>query len=347
MADSAEAARALASFPGLGEARVAPLPGGLIHQSFSASEGDAEFVLQRVNPVFRPGIHANIVAATEHLHRKGVRTLRLVHTRTGEPYADLGPGGIWRLLTRVPGVTFDVCESADQARAAGALVARFHSALDDLDCVFEPIGTPLHDTPVHLEALRAAVAEHREHRLYAPVAALADEIRRSAQSWEPLEGLPARVAHGDLKFNNVLFAGESGAAKRDAVSLIDLDTLSRLPLYVELGDAWRSWCNRSGEDSAEAAFDLEFFRAAVEGYRGALEIELEPAERASLVHGLERISLELAARFAADALRERYFRWDPTRFESSGDHNLLRARGQFSLHQQARATRDARTRLLA
>ena len=51
---------------------------------------------------------------------------------------------------------------------------------------------------------------------------------------------------------------------------------------------------------------------------------------ASVVPGVERITLNLAARFAADALEESYFGWDPGK-GGRGEHNLLRARGQAAL----------------
>jgi Ser/Thr protein kinase RdoA (MazF antagonist) len=344
--ETSQIAPVLAAWPGFHAPRIAPLPGGLIHRSFAVSEGAAQYVLQRVSPIFAPGIHENIRAVTEHLAAKSVATPRLLPTRDGELCADLGEGGTWRLMTRDPGLTFEVCRSPEQARSAGTLVARFHSALDDLDYVFRPLGIRLHDTAAHLATLQEALAAQREHPLHAAVARLAEEILRVAQGWESLEGLPLRVGHGDLKFNNVLFAGEVGTARNEAVSLIDLDTVSRVPLWAELGDAWRSWCNRRGEDAPEAELDLELFHASVQGYRSALSIRLDAAERASLAQGLERISLELAARFAADALNESYFAWDPARFHSHGEHNLTRARGQLSLHRQARETRDERRRIL-
>jgi Ser/Thr protein kinase RdoA (MazF antagonist) len=338
--------RALAEFP-LADPRVERIAGGLIHESFAVADGAVEYVLQRVSPIFESGIHQNIHAVTEHLHAKGIATLRLVPTRSGALFAELGESGRWRLETRLPGVTFETCGSPAQAEAAGALVAHFHSALVDLDWEFLPLGIALHETPVHIAALERALARHGDHRLLGEVAPLGEAILAAAREGAPLEGLPQRVIHGDLKFNNVLFAGESGAAVERAVGLIDLDTVSRFPLWAELGDAWRSWCNAVGEDAPEAEFDLELFRAAAEGYRGALGFELGPAERASLVHGLERIALELAARFAADALHESYFGWDPDRFASGGHHNLVRARGQLSLYRQVRATREERARILA
>ena len=131
-----------------------------------------------------------------------------------------------------------------------------------------------------------------------------------------------------------------------STGIIDLDTVGRMPLHHELGDAWRSWCNRGGEDQKTASFDLEVFAASLAGYLEAITLTLTPEERRALVLGVEWISLELAARFAADALREAYFGWDQTRFPGAGEHNLLRAQGQWAMHRAALQTREARAALL-
>src|SRR5262249_31493875 len=144
--------------------------------------------------------------------------------------------------------------------------------------------------------------------------------------------LPRGHAHGDLKISNVLFTGDG-----EAHALLDLDTLGRLPIAFELGDAFRSWCNPLGEDVAETRFDLEVFAAAVAGYAGARA--LAPEEVASLVPGVETIALELAARFCVDVFEDRYFGWDSAHFPSRREHNRVRACGQLAL---ARAIAAAR-----
>ena len=340
--DPLEARRALEAYSGFSaSAHVEPISRGLVHESFSVSEGSVECVFQRLNPVFRPEIHANIAAVTDHLEVKGLATLKLIPARDGALYVKLD-GGVWRLMTRVPGQLFDTCPSPDHARAAGALVARFHSTVADLQHDFEPLGFPFHDTAAHFADLGKAVETQTDHRLHAEVSQLAEEIRAGLEELGEFEAAPARVIHGDLKFNNIMF--EAGTAR--ALSLIDLDTLSRMPLWVELGDAWRSWCNTAGEDSPQARFDLALFRAATEGYLSSLTLEFAPGERESLLLGLERISLELSARFATDALQEQYFGWDDRNYPTAGEHNLVRARGQLSLYAQARAARDERRRIL-
>lgn len=323
-----------------------PLRGGLIHRSYSVRDPGGEYVLQRVSPIFSPGIHENIAAVCAHLRERGFPTYDLLTSAQGRGYAELDDGSRWRVLTRIPGVAFDRCAGGEQARAAGAMVARFHGALADLAHAFRPLGIVLHDPPAHLRALDAQLSARPQHRLARDVGQLAQRIHAIAAEWESLDALPLRVAHGDLKFNNLLFAGAEGDARERPVALIDLDTVSPLPLWAELGDAWRSWCNRVGEEQGSAALDLAIFYASAEGYLSALPVPMSRAERASLALGLERISLELTTRFAADALAESYFGWDAARFPAAGEHNLMRARAQLALWEQARETRTERMRFV-
>jgi Ser/Thr protein kinase RdoA (MazF antagonist) len=254
--------------------------------------------------------------------------------------------GLWRLQTYVDGTSFDVVQSPAQARAAGGLVARFHRALEGFEHPFAGMRAGVHDTPKHMANLKQAVAECGGHRLYAEVQALAEDLLGAASDMPALPSLPNRVCHGDLKLNNILFAGTTSPASEQALCLIDLDTVGPMALAHELGDAWRSWCNRSPEDARPARFDLEIFRASFEGYHDGLGRSLSGDERRACLHGVEWISLELAMRFAADALRESYFGWSRERYSGRGEHNLARAQGQWALHQAVCATRDERARIL-
>ncbi len=340
---AADLERALAGFPILKDPRVEPIAGGLINRTFGVDDPSGAFVLQRVNPIFDPAIHWTIAVATSRLERRGLITPKLLPTRTGALCLDLAERGVWRLMTRIPGTSFSVVQDPAQARSAGALVARFHAALDGLDHNnLKGVRVGVHDAPAHLATLARALEQHREHPLHAEVEPLARAIQTAFAALPAFPDAPRRIVHGDLKFSNILFAEGAGG---EAVCLIDLDTIAPMPLHHELGDAWRSWCNTGGEDGSPR-FDLEIFAASLAGYTGALERPLLAEERRALVHGVEWISLELSARFAADALNESYFLWDRARFQRAGEHNLQRARGQWSLFRSALATREQRAALL-
>ncbi len=342
MSDRTALAEALAAYEFVGPPTATPLREGLIHETYTVLDGEASYILQRMHPDFGAPVLANIERVTRRLRERGVRTLRLIPSRAGSRSTMTSDGGRWRLMTKLDGASRPACDSPELAAAAGALVAEFHSALNDFDERLEPLGFPFHDWDSHRSDLKDALRALPSHRLMKPVAELADELLSTPPEWDALGALPDRVVHGDLKFNNLLFVEDDGRYQGHA--LIDLDTVGRRPLFVELGDAWRSWCNRSAEDTASPEIDLDVFRASIEHYLGAIRFQLERAELRSLAFGIERISHELAIRFAADALRERHWTYDRSRYPGAGEHNLDRARAQWAL---CLAAREARGDLLA
>jgi aminoglycoside phosphotransferase (APT) family kinase protein len=245
-------------------------------------------------------------------------------------------------MTFIEGDTFDAMRSnRSRAEAAGVLVGRWHAAVDDLQHEFVGVRLGVHDTAAHIVRLRQALEERRDHRLHEAVSRLTEPLLDKADTvLSMLPPSPERVCHGDLKLSNIIFRGSG------ATCLIDLDTVGPMQLAYELGDAWRSWCNPNTEDALEAQFDMDVFEASWRGYASTINTPMPAEVRRGLVVGLEVISLELSARFAADALCESYFGWDDARYPAAGEHNLARARGQWSLHVATRRNREARAAII-
>jgi hypothetical protein len=277
----------------------------------------------------------DIEAITAHLASKGIPTPRLVRTSKGKlcvPTTD----GAWRLLSFVPGTTIHTISNASQAESAAKIVGQFHRATEDLDHRFHFIRPGAHDTHKHMASLTEALDEASGHALEGPSTAIGTEVLNGWATWEGKLDLPLRISHGDLKISNVRFAAD----QMTALCLLDLDTLSHQSIAVEMGDAWRSWCNPAGEDKPdEVRFDLSIFQASAASWltHGPA---ISPDERDNLVGGIERICLELAARFCADSIRQTYFKEDKSRFPKSGTHNLQRAKGQLALAQSVRSQRS-------
>lgn len=302
-----------------------PLGAGLINQTWEVPDSPrGRFVLQRLHPVFRAEVNEDIEAITRHLAARGLTTPRLLPTAAGALWAEAG-GATWRALTWIDGVALDRLESPAQAREAGLALARFHRAVSDLDHEFRSVRPGVHDTARHLANLRQALVAHRAHPRFAAVEPLARQILAAADALEPLPAVPPRIVHGDPKVNNILFSAD----RSRAICLVDLDTLSRMALPLELGDAFRSWCNPGGEDRDRAWFSLELFAAGVGGYAAGAGGLVISAEWHSIVAATETIYVELAARFCADALNESYFGWNPQAFPSRSEHNQVRAESQL------------------
>ena len=319
---------------------VRPLSVGLINQSYMlAGRSGPHAALQRLNTnVFVPEVNEDIEAVTRHVASKGLDTPLLRRTRYGRLWHQAEDGSIWRVLSWVGDRTIERICSNEEAEGAGELVARFHHATADLKWEFRSVRGAFHDTNLRIERLSGALETHRSHHLYGSVATLAESIHGAWRAWEGPLDLPHRIVHGDLKISNVRFLGQQ------AIALIDLDTLGRGTLDAELGDAFRSWCNPSREDGP-ARFDADLFAAGIRGYASAAR-DVSDLEWDAIVPGIERIALELAARFATDALEESYFGFDSTRFATRGDHNLARARAQLQFAEEVRAARRAAEELV-
>jgi len=320
-------------------------------------QGPRQMVVQRLHHVFAANVHLDIEAVTRHLELRQLETPRILRNKQGELYT-LEEGtleksvegqapGVWRAISYIEGVTIHRSSDPVQLGSAAELLGRFHGALFDLEHEFVHV-RPLHDTAQHLHKLRAALASERGQQ-DAEASELGCAILEQARGVRlDFSEFPRRVLHGDPKLSNLLFQPREPLRAR---CMIDLDTLGRGFLAYELGDALRSWANRAGEDQLEADLDREALRAILAGYARACPAQLPSAEISSGIDGLETVSLELASRFAADAILDSYFGWDATRFPSRRAHNLVRARGQFSLarcvRQRSPELREAARQALA
>lgn len=319
---------------GLEAAALQPIGIGLINRTWRARWGGGpDLALQRLHPVFAGEVNLDIDAVTRHLESRGLLTPRLVPTRDGRAWLEYD--GVWRALTWVEGAVRTELRDPATAAAAGRRVGIFHRAVADLEWEFRFTRAGVHDTARHLARLAGALEAHAGHPELPRIRPVAEAILEHAAALPPLPDAPRRVIHGDLKVSNLLF-DEGGA---EAVALVDLDTLGRGLLAHEMGDAFRSWCNPAGESAEGAAIDVALFEAAVRGWAEPMAGTVEAVERDSLALGTETIALELASRFATDALEDTYFGWDEGRFPSRSAHNRVRAASQLSLAGSVRARR--------
>ena len=318
-------AQSIPALYGIRPARIEPVDSGLINRTFLVTGADGQrHILQWVNPTFTAAVNADIEAITAHISRHGLLTPRLLRTAAGELCVPASEGH-WRMLTWIDGHTVHRATSDHLAQEAGRMLGRFHAAVADFKQPFESNRAGVHDSARHFRHLRDTLAKRTNHPRFPVVATLGDDILRIAATLPALPSLPERVVHGDPKISNFLF--EPGTDR--ALCMVDLDTVSRMPLPLELGDALRSWCNLAGEDSRTAEFSCTRFGAALQGYASSASHLLSAPEVQALIPATHLIYVELAARFCADALNEDYFAWDAARFSSHSEHSEIRAAGQL------------------
>ena len=185
---------------GLFALRIDEVGSGIINQTWKLELDDERtLVLQKVNPVFPPSVNDEIHQLTVHLKQKGLLTPELIPNLKGSfttEYADDN----WRLMTYVPGKSYDGLETPEQAYEAGAALARFHTAVADLDIVISNQRPHVHDTVRHIQNLCDALEEHADHTRFAHIVPLAGTILSSAAALPAINLDAVRLVHGDPRF---------------------------------------------------------------------------------------------------------------------------------------------------
>jgi hypothetical protein len=337
---------------------------GLINDTYLCEFREAgmtrKYIIQRINAsVFRhPGqVMENVETVTEHirarLRREGVldplsRTPALVRTTGGRSFFLDSVKNCWRMFHFIEaGDVFDTVMDRDHAREVGRGLGRFQALVSDLDPAKLHDTLPgFHHTPKYLaeydDALKADVRGRAKG-----VAAEAGSVSRR-RALAPLltdlmaaGQLPLRVVHNDPKVNNVMIH----RATREALCMLDLDTVKPGIAHFDFGDCVRSAANPSGEDAADPGsvkIDLALAESVAGGYLHEAGAFLTKQEILMLPVSVKVITFELGIRFLADYIRgDTYFR---IKYPS---HNLHRARVQFRLLESIEASGDAMVSFVA
>ena len=137
--------------------------------------------------------------------------------------------------------------------------------------------------------------------------------------------LRLRPIHGDPKVNNVMI----DTATRQAVGMVDLDTVKPGLVHYDIGDCLRSCCNPLGEETEQweaVRFEPDLCRAILQGYLSLARAFLTENDYEYLFDAIRLIAFELGLRFFTDYLEGNvYFK---VRHQ---EHNLARALVQFKL----------------
>ena len=223
----------------------------------------------------------------------------------------------------IEGRTFDVMPGVEFARPAGHLVGKFHRVLSTLDYQFRYESKNWHNTEFYIQRLCSSLEDCRDK----DILYIKKDILKSYRSLKRPRYTHRHIVHGDLKTSNILF--EMSGSK--AICLIDLDTLRKGSISLEMCDAMRSWCNPGGEDSAYIYFDLDIFSAAMKSYILEADAIVDNNELLAIPSSSAIIALELSARFLEDAYTRSYFRLDSRHYDTLYEQNLNKAMNQLKL----------------
>jgi Ser/Thr protein kinase RdoA (MazF antagonist) len=327
---------------------VQPFGSGNINDTFLVtldSENERKFVLQRLNThVFKSPelVMQNMRTVTEHIEARlknvsietGRRweTPRVLRSRDGQDYFIDSNGSFWRAISFIESAeTFDTIQSAAHAEEVGFALGMFHNLVSDLPtALLSDTLEGFHITPRYLAHYDDVIRRMQSVRSPETEYCIQFIEKRSALAHVLEEAkahgkIQMRTMHGDPKINNVLI----DTATRQAVGMIDLDTVKPGLVHYDIGDCLRSACNPLGEEVANwesVSFEPDLCRAIMRGYLSQARSFLSAADYEYLFDAARLITFELGLRFFTDHLEgDVYFK---ARYEG---HNLLRALGQFRL----------------
>lgn len=291
---------------------VQELHAGLINDTWIVKTKKSEqFILQRVNTtVFTTpeSIDANyqcllsyLCTAYKQCNPTDVIIPRLIPTISGSTLL-LHLSNCYRMTEYITNSsTISNVESSAQAFEAAKQFGRFAR-------IFAPL--PVEN--LHITELIARILAH-------------GNIVETYQRLIP--DLTIRTTHHDTKISNVLFH----ASTRQALCVIDLDTVMPGYFLSDLGDMFRSQLSPVDEncpDLDQIVIRMDIFRAILEGYLSQMHTVLSPTEISQdtvYFAGLYMIYMQ-TLRFAAD-----FFRGDVYYKISYATHNLVRCTNQLTL----------------
>lgn len=259
-------------------------------------------------------------------------TLTVIKTNEGENYYSYDKDNVFRVYKFID-KTIDIENERtyDDLYNAGKGFGRFQMMLDDfpVDKLFETI-KDFHHTPKRVEALKAAIAEDKAGRASSIKEDIDFALKNAEFAGVVVDAIekgeiPVRVTHNDTKINNILFDEKT----REALCVIDLDTVMPGSMLYDFGDALRMGGSTGAEDETDLSkvnFDKEAFKRFAEGYIEEMRDKLTPKELELLPFSVKLITYECGIRFLTDYLNgDTYFKIHREH------HNLDRARNQFKL----------------
>ena len=328
---------------------IEPYGEGHINQTLLVTTDKKRYILQKMNTNVFPdtkGLMANIVGVTEYLKARGVETLSVVRTKTGESYlaVDSGKYRVYDFIEST--VTYQKVEGKEVFKNSGAAFGEFqnHLAGFDASCLCEVIAR-FHDTPNRFEAFKKALEADAFGRAKECAPEIEFVLSHADTYGKVVEGLadgsiPLRVTHNDTKLNNILMDEKTDMAR----AVIDLDTIMPGSMLYDFGDSIRFGASTAAEDEKDldkVHFDIELFRAYAEGYCGAVKASITEKEAALLPYGAYLMTVECGMRFLTDYLSgDTYF---ATKYEG---HNLVRCRTQLKLAGEMEASFDAMNQIV-
>lgn len=312
---------------------ICPYGEGHINVTLLVTTTEKRYILQKMNThVFPDPDHLmkNICGVTEHLRSRGIETLNVVPTKSGESF--LKGESCFRVYDFIENtVTYQKVTDKKVFFNSGKAFGEFQNYLAEFDAsaLTETISR-FHDTPKRFADFKTALEADKFDRAKECRSEIDFLLAHENTYGKVVEGLkdgslPLRVTHNDTKLNNILMDEKTNEAR----AVIDLDTVMPGSMLYDFGDSIRFGASTAAEDEKDlnrVHFDIGLFEAYTKGYCGAVKDSITEREKELLPYGAYLMTVECGMRFLTDYLSgDTYF---ATKYAG---HNLVRCRTQLRL----------------
>ncbi|MGO9612527.1 MAG: phosphotransferase enzyme family protein [Dissulfurispiraceae bacterium] len=321
---------------------------GNINETFLVtlhSPGQKHFILQRINTriFLRPDLlMQNLRTLNKHLLKRlklaplsdgrRWRVPNILLTQDAQDHWIDHAGSFWRAINFIEAAqSFSTIQDFNHAREVGYAIGMFHNLISDLPpATLADTLEGFHITPLYLCHYDKILAQSGKTKSPDINYCLQFVSKRRASAYvledAKMQGkLPLRPIHGDPKVDNVMI----DIATRQAISVVDLDTVKPGLIHYDIGDCLRSCCNPLGEELEQwetVRFEVDICRVILQGYLSQARYFLTDNDFTHLYDAIRLIAYELGLRFFTDYLEGNvYFR------VQHEEHNLVRALIQFKL----------------
>ena len=331
---------------------VEPLTSGLINSTWKITNGNKQFILQRINHnVFKKPyeLAENIRMLDQFLAEQSPEYLFVapVKNNSNEDIVFKPGDGYFRLFPFIKGShTISEVTAPNQAFEAAFQFGKFTKLLAGFDAAklhltihdFHNLTLRYHQFEESLKLGNAKrikqsenlISEIKEHY---HIVAQYEKIKTNSN-------IKLRVSHLDTKISNVLF---DDAGK--GMCVIDLDTVMPGYFFSDVGDMMRTYlspANEEEKDFTKIEIRDDYFQAIVQGYLVNMGSELTTDEKELVFYaGLFLIFMQ-AVRFLTD-----YFNDDSYYGSKYEGHNFVRAGNQLHLLKRLEDKREVFQKIIS
>lgn len=294
-----ELSEVLTAFGIASDSIVKKLSGGKINSTWLVDGHDRRYILQRVNPVFRPGMIDDCAAVLDELRKDDWDVPEVLRTQSGQFY--YSDDGIWRLSTFIESDEQLPALSSNLLYECGKLLARLHASLSKIQRTI-PVPLPHYrDTAFHIAYLKTILPSLTgdAHDLAVRTISTYDDQSLQDQPVAP------QLIHGDPKMNNILFRDQH------PYTYIDWDALMTASPLIDLGDFVRSLTKEHSEEDIDA-----LIASFGQGYYDSNNLNFSDFDEFSTatLSAAKVIALENVARYLYDIVDKSFWEWDASKY---------------------------------